>query len=148
MSSPEYSAGLHCDTWQVHVHLFLQIFAEINFADQGFPLAAPSLDGCLIHYLLTVAAMPCLAASSRFWLNFKAFLVCSFELINYASQAGDTSPLTNTSSVKEIYDGGPQESGTVRFETTIECHVALDVHTILQKWNSYHIVSTLYPGLP
>ena len=41
----------------------------------------------------------------------------------------------------------PQESGSVRFETTIECHVALDVHVILQKWNSYHFVSTLYHGL-
>ena len=76
-------------------------------------------------------------------------MVHSFELINYVSQAGDASPLTNpTSAVGETYDGGPQESGSVRFETTIECHVALDVHTILQKWNSYHFVSTLYPGLP
>ena len=40
----------------------LQIFVEINFADQGFPLAMPSLVGCLINYLLIVAAMPCLAA--------------------------------------------------------------------------------------
>ena len=63
-------------------------------------------------------------------------------------QAGDASPLTNATSVIEIYDGGPQESGTVCFETTIECHVALDIHAILQKWNSYHIVSTLYHGLP
>jgi len=66
-------------------------------------------------------------------------LVRSFELLNYASQAGDASPLTNaTSAVEEAYDGGPQESGSVRFETAIECHVALDVHAILQKWNSYH----------
>ena len=42
----------------------------------------------------------------------------------------------------------PQESGSVRFERMIECHVALDVHAILQKWNSYHFVSTLYHGLP
>ena len=44
----------------------------------------------------------------------------------------------------ETYDGCLQESGCVRFETTKECHVALDVHAILQKWNSYHFVST--PG--
>jgi len=76
-------------------------------------------------------------------------LVRSFELINYGSQAGDASPLTNpTSVVEETYDGGPQESGSIRFETTIECHVTLDVHTILQKWNSYLFVSTLYHGLP
>ena len=56
--------------------------------------------------------------------------------------------MTNTTSVKEIYNGSPQESGSVHFETTRECHVALDVHVILQKWNSYHIVSTLYHGLP
>ena len=79
----------------------------------------------------------------------RAFLVRSIELIIYESQAGDASPLTNpTSAVKETYDGGPQESGRVRFETTIECHVALDVHTILQKRNSYLFVSTLYHGLP
>ena len=72
----------------------------------------------------------------------------SFELVNYASQAGDTSSLTNTTSVKEIYDGGPQDSGSVHFETAIECHVALDAHALLEKWNSYHIVSTLYHGLP
>ena len=41
----------------------------------------------------------------------------------------------------------PQGSGSVRFETRIECHVALDVHAILQKWNSYHFVSTLYHRL-
>ena len=40
----------------------LHIFAEINFADQGFPLAMPSLGGRLIHYLLTVAETPCSAA--------------------------------------------------------------------------------------
>jgi len=39
----------------------LQFFAEINFADQGFPLAMPSLGGRLIHYLLIVAATPCSA---------------------------------------------------------------------------------------
>ena len=65
------------------------------------------------------------------WTSSRAFLVCSFELINYVSQVGDASPLTNaTSAVKETYDGGPQ------------CYVALDVHVILQKWNSYHFVST------
>ena len=42
----------------------------------------------------------------------------------------------------------PQESGSIRFETMIECYVALDVHAILQKWNSYHLASTLYHGLP
>jgi len=75
-------------------------------------------------------------------------LVRSFELINYASQAGDASPTPATSAVEETYDGGPQESGSVCFETTIQCHVALDVHTILQKSNTYHFVSTLYHGLP
>ena len=29
--------------------------------------------------------------------------------------------------VKETYEGGSQESGSVRFKTTIECHVVLDV---------------------
>ena len=38
--------------------------------------------------------------------------------------------LTNAMDVEGTYEGGPQESGSVRFETTIECHVALDVHVI------------------
>ena len=84
------------------------------------------------------------------WTSCRAFLVCLFELINYGSQAGDTSLTPATSAVEETYDGGPQESGSVRFETTIQCHVALDVHAILQNWNTYmyHFVSTLYHGLP
>ena len=74
-------------------------------------------------------------------------LIRSFELINYASQARDASPVTNTTStVEETYDGGPQESESICFETTIECHVALDVHAILQKWNSYHLFP--YHGVP
>ena len=44
----------------------LQIFAEIYFADQGFPLATSSLGGRLIHYLLTVTATSC--SASRFAL--------------------------------------------------------------------------------
>ena len=64
-------------------------------------------------------------------------MVRSFELINYASQAGDASQLTNpTSAIEETYEAAPQESESVRFETMIECHVALDVHAILQKWNT------------
>ena len=38
--------------------------------------------------------------------------------------------LTNAMDVEGTYEGGPQESGSVRCETTIECHVALDVHAI------------------
>ena len=41
--------------------------------------------------------------------------------------------MTNTTSaVEATYDDGPQESESICFETTIECHVALDVHAILQ----------------
>ena len=73
----------------------------------------------------------------------------SFELINYESQARDASPLINApSTIKETYDGSPQESGSFRFETTMECHVALDVHAILLKWNSYHFVSRPLPLTP
>ena len=81
----------------------LQIFAEINFADQGFPLATPST-----IYSQSQQRHARLLASC-FWLNFsRAFLVRSFELINYASQAGDASQLTNpTSAVEETYDSGP-----------------------------------------
>ena len=53
------------------------------------------------------------------------------ELTNYASQAGDTCLLTNAMETEEAYEGGPQESGSVRFKT-IECHVALDVHAMVR----------------
>ena len=49
--------------------------------------------------------------------------------------------------VEETYEGGSQESGSVHFKTMIECHVVLDVHTIVQKWNSYHFVSRPYHKL-
>ena len=50
--------------------------------------------------------------------------------------------------LKKLTMVAPKESGSVCFETTVECHVALDVHVKLQKWNSYHFVSILYHALP
>ena len=58
--------------------------------------------------------------SSRFYL---------LELINYVSQAGDASALRKRNGHRSD-EGSPQEFGSVDFETTIECHVALDVHTM------------------
>ena len=60
-------------------------------------------------------------------------------LTNYASQAGDPSPLTNTTSaVEETYDCGFQESGSVGFETASQ---------ILQTDTSgtWGCVAPLYP---
>ena len=53
------------------------------------------------------------------------------ELINYASQAGDASPLTNAMDVEQTYEVGPQKPGSICFETMIENFV--DVHAIVQK---------------
>ena len=39
-------------------------------------------------------------------------------------------PTANAMDVEGTYEGSPQESGSVRCETTIECHVTLDVHAI------------------
>ena len=84
--------------------------------------------------------MPSSAAHSQiqaFLLRGKLFLGPSrfylLELINYSSQARDASPLTNAMGVEGSYEGGTQESGSVRFETTMERHVALDVHTSVEN---------------
>ena len=51
--------------------------------------------------------------------------------------------------VEGTYKSGPQEFGSVCFETTIgPCYVALDVHAMVQKWNSYGFVSRPYHELP
>ena len=52
-------------------------------------------------------------------------------------------PLTNAMDVEQTYEGSPQEPGSICFETTIERFV--DVHAIVQKWNSYCFVSRPYP---
>ena len=38
--------------------------------------------------------------------------------------------LTNAMDIEGTYEVAPQKSGTVRCKTTIECHVALDVHAV------------------
>ena len=103
------------------------------------------------HYLLTVAATPCSAA--RFALLVELRLGPSWFVRLSSSTTRlklETPPNWQTQLVpsKKLTMAAPQESGSVRFETTTECHVALDVHAILQKWNIYHFVSTLYHGLP
>ena len=81
--------------------------------------------------MFTVATMPCLAA--RFQI--RAFLLrnelCFLSLICWRS----------TMCLK-------LESGSVRFETTIESHIALEVNAVMQKWNSYRFISRPYRGLP
>ena len=34
-----------------------------------------------------------------------------------------------------------QKSGSIHFELTVENHVALDIHAVVQKWNGYRFVS-------
>ena len=51
----------------------LQIFAEMSFADQGFPFATPSLGG---RYLLTVAATPCSAAHFTLLVELRLVQYC------------------------------------------------------------------------
>ena len=92
-------------------------------------------------FALAVATMTCLAA--RFQIQ--AFLVgqtlsrvflvlfVGAHLLCLSSQRQADSPLANAMDVKRTYEGGSQESGSVWFETTIECHVALDVHAMVQK---------------
>ena len=49
--------------------------------------------------------------------------------------------------IEETYESTPQESEGVHFEIALERHVALDVHILVQKWNSYCFVSISYHGL-
>ena len=115
----------------------LQIFMEINFGDEGFLLTMPTLGShmhCLCWFVLT---MPPSAAPFQIQvfllrdeLHLEPSRFCLLELTNYASQARDACPLTNAMNVEGAYKGGPQKSGSIHFETMIECHVALDVHAI------------------
>ena len=40
--------------------------------------------------------------------------------------------------LKELPKVALHESGSIHFKITVESHVALDDHAIVQKWNSYH----------
>ena len=121
----------------------LQIFAEINFVDEEFSLATPTLGSRMYYSCRFVpirghnAILSCSFASrsKRFCsgkLRLEPSRFRSLELTNYASQARDACPLTNAMDVEGTYEGGPQGSGSVRFKTTIECHIALDVHAIAE----------------
>ena len=132
-----------------------KIFTEINFADRGFPLATPIFWQPHAQFVFIDATTPCSDARfqnptvlvrGKLRLGPSRFL--SLELINYASVAGDTSWLTNTMDVEGTYKSGPQRSGGVRFEITVQSHVALDVQAIVQKRSSYCFVSRPYYGLP
>ena len=110
-----------------------KIFVEINFTDEGFSLAMPTTPSSAAHFQIQVFLL-------RGKLRLEPSLFRSLELINYNSQAGDACPLTNAVDIEGTYEGG--------FETMIECHVALDVHAIVQKGNSYCFVSRPYHKLP
>ena len=89
---------------------------------------------CLCWFVLTMPSSAAPFQIQVFLLRDKLHLepsrFCLLELTNYASQARDACPLTNAMNVEGAYKGGPQKSGSIHFETMIECHVALDVHAI------------------
>ena len=90
----------------------LQIFAEINFVDEGFSLATPTL-GSYVHYLcFKCLILSCLLPDQSVLLRDELCLESSrfrsLELTNYTSQAGDICPLTNAMGVEETYEGDHQ----------------------------------------
>ena len=119
-----------------------KIFVKINFADQGFPLAMPFLAAtCTIcvyscKYAMLGCLLPSLSILLRGQLHLRSSWFCLLELINYSSQARDTSLLTNAMDIEGTYKSDPQESKSVGFEITVESRVALDVQAMVQKWNS------------
>ena len=125
-----------CNVLLAYAHLLICKLCLGPFRFHGWHLA--------MCYLVFSSFKP-----SYSWSHF-SFDQCDneAELINYASQAGDTSPFTNAMDVEQTYEVGPQKSGSINicFETTIESYV--DVHAIVQKWNSYCFVSRPYHRLP
>jgi len=93
--------------------------AKINLVNQGFPLATPSFSG-RIHYLCSVATTPCSAACFRI----QALLLIGEPRLGLSWFVCLSSSRRRLPIDQETYDGGPHESGSVRFET-IECHVTL-----------------------
>lgn len=90
-----------------------------------------SCNNAMLGYLL-----PSLSILLRGQLRLRSSWFRLLELINYSSQARDTSLLTNAMDVQGTYKSGPQESKSVGFEITVESRVALDVHAMVQKRNS------------
>ena len=99
-------------------------------------------------YSCNNAMLGCLLPSLSILLSGQLRLRSSWfrllELINYSSQARDTSLLTNAMDVQGTYKSGPQESKSVGFEITVESHVALDVYAMVQKRNSCCFASWPY----
>ena len=123
-----------------------KMFVKINFADQGFLLAMPFLAAtCTICvYSKTCHARLLASKSKHFAQRPTSSRLPLLELINYLSQARDTSLLTNAMDVEGTYKSGPQESKSVGFEITVESHVALDVYAMVQKRNSCCFASWPY----
>ena len=108
---------------------------EINFADKGFPLATP-----IYAAACTIRADSCLQCHPQLLASGSKRFCSGANFVSETSQfhSPTTTPLklktpatlTNAMDIEGTYEGGPQESGSVRCETMIECHVALDVHAI------------------
>ena len=117
-----------------------------KFRGSRFPLATPSLGSRLIHQLLTVVATPCSVA--RFALLVELRLGPSWFVCLSSSTTRlklETPPIDKCNQCRQRnLRWRPPRIWNRSLETTIECIVALDVHAILQKWNSYHFISTLY----
>ena len=119
----------------------LQIFAEKNFADKGFPLVTL---GSRMHYSCRfVLTTPSLAAC----FQIQAFLLRGKPRLepSRVSFVGDHQlrlssrrclPIDKRN--RNLTKAAPRNLEAFALKQRyIECHVALDVHAIVQKWNSY-----------
>ena len=100
------------------------------------------------QFVFTVATMSC----SAICFQIKAF--CSGANISFVTwslpimlHVLETPPHWQTLGCQRNLQSGPQKSGSIHFKTTLENHVALDVHAIVQKWNSYCFNSRPYHAI-
>jgi len=116
-----------------HIILF-QIFTEISFTDQEFPLATPTFSGRM-HLLCSQLKQWCAwlltSKSKRFawgWASSRAFSVSFVGAQQLMCLKPEMPPHWQCNGCQRNLWGGTQESGSICFETRIERHVALDVH--------------------
>ena len=86
----------------------LQIFVEINFADQGFPLAMPSL-GSRLHYFTHSCSIAMLGSRFALLIELRLgsswFIRLSSSTTHFKPETPPHKALTNaTSAVEETYD--------------------------------------------
>ena len=95
----------------------LQIFVEINFEDQGFPLAMPSLAAA--YTICSHSHNNTILSKFKYFCSGPNFVWglfgCSSSSTTCASQARDTSPLSNAVPSKKLTMAAPRNQEELHF---------------------------------